>query len=260
MTPDEYRFLYELEEHHWWFVGMRKLVAALLDGAIASESRRFLDAGCGTGLMMAWLRRYGKDAAMFGLDYDPHAVRYTSGRGEKCVAQGSIATMPFPAGSFDVVTSFDVLDSFRVADAMVPFAELARVVRPGGILLVRVPAFQFLYSQHDRAVYTEHRYTARELRVRLEEQGLRVERVTYANSILFPIVFVWRWLTRSNRADPQSDVRPLPKALRWLNPLLAGLFGLEAAWLKILPWRLPVGVSVMALAQKPMSGEGTKAS
>lgn len=258
MTPDEYRFLCELEDHHWWFVGMRKVVAALLDGAVPSPSRRFLDAGCGTGLMMSWLRRYGQTPAMFGLDYDPRAVRYTSARGEKCVVRGSIAAMPFPAESFDVVTSFDVLDSFRVADARGPFAELARVVRPGGILLVRVPAFQFLYSQHDRAVYTEHRYTARELRARLEEQGLTVQRVTYANTILLPVVFVWRWLTRRGRADPQSDVRPLPRALRWLNPILAGLFAIEAAWLKMLPWRLPVGVSVMALAQKPMSGEGAK--
>lgn len=259
MTPDEYKFLYELEEHHWWFVGMRKVVAALLNGALPSGLRRFLDAGCGTGLMMAWLRRFGKDPAMFGLDYDSHAVRYTSGRGEKRVVQGSIAAMPFPAESFDVVTSFDVLDSFPVADAAVPFAELARVVRPGGILLVRVPAFQFLYSQHDRAVYTEHRYTAGELRARLKEQGLKVRRVTYANSMLFPVVVVWRWLTRSNRADPQSDVRPLPGALRWMNPILAGLFDIEAAWLKLLPWRIPVGVSVMALAQKPKSGEGSKA-
>ena len=257
MTPDEYKYLYELEEHHWWFVGMRKVVAALLDGVVSGEQRRILDAGCGTGLMMAWLRRYGKDAAIFGLDYDPYAVRYTSGRGEKCVAQGSIATMPFPAESFDVVTSFDVLDSFRVADAMVPFAELARVVRPGGLLLVRVPAFQSLYSQHDRAVYTEHRYTAGELCARLEEQGLKVERVTYANSILFPVVLVWRWLTRSDRTDAQSDVRPLPKPLRWLNSILTGLFAIEAAWLKCFPWRLPVGVSVLAVARKPESPHGT---
>jgi SAM-dependent methyltransferase len=250
MTPDEYKFLYELEDHHWWFVGMRRVVSALLDGAVPSGSRRFLDAGCGTGLMMAWLRRCGRAAEMFGLDYDPHAVRYTSERGEKCVAQGSIAAMPFPAESFDMVTSFDVLDSFRVADAVVPFGELARVVRPGGILLVRVPAFQFLYSQHDRAVYTKHRYTAGELRARLEEQGLKVQRVTYANSILFPVVVVWRWLTRSGRTDPQSDVRPLPWPLRWLNPILGGLFSIEAAWLKYTPWRLPFGVSVVALAKK----------
>jgi SAM-dependent methyltransferase len=257
MTPDEYKYLYELEEHHWWFVGMRKVVAALLDGIVPGEPRRILDAGCGTGLMMAWLRRYRKDATIFGLDFDSHAVRYTAGRGEKCVVQGSIAAMPFPTAYFDMVTSFDVLDSLPVAKASAPFAELGRVLRPGGILLVRVPAFQFLFSQHDRAVCTEHRYTAGELRTRLEERGLKVERVTYANSILFPVVLVWRWLTRSNRPDPHSDVRPLPKPLPWLNPVLTGLFAIEAAWLKIFPWRLPVGVSVLAVARKPEAPHGT---
>ncbi len=250
MRPEEYKFLHQLEEHHWWFAGMRRVVAALLDGTLPDEQGRILDAGCGTGLMMEWLRRYGRNTQVVGLDLDPHAVRYTAGRGESNVVQASIASIPFPNESFDLVASFDVLDSFRVADAVVPFGELARVVRPGGILLVRVPAFQFLYSQHDRAVYTKHRYTAGDLRARLEEQGLSVQRVTYANSILFPVVLVWRWLTRSNRANPQSDVRPLPWPLRWLNPILGGLFSIEAAWLKYTPWRLPFGVSVVALAKK----------
>lgn len=257
MTPDEYKYLYELEGHHWWFVGMRKVVAALLDGVPHGELRHILDAGCGTGLMMAWLRRYGKDAAVIGMDYDSHAVRFTLARGEKFVVLGSIAAIPFPAEYFDMVTSFDVLDSIPVAEARTPFAELGRVLRPGGLLLVRVPAFQFLYSQHDRAVYTEHRYTAKELRARLGEQGLSVERVTYANSILFPVVFMWRWLTRSDRADARSDVRPLPKPLRWLNPLLTPLFSIEAAWLRFFPWRLPWGVSVLAVGRKPEMHRGT---
>jgi len=251
MTPDEYKFLYELEERHWWFVGMRKIVAALLDGAVPARSLRILDAGCGTGLMLSWLRRYGKESSVFGLDYSSFAVRYSAQRGERLLAEGSIATIPFPSDCFDLVTTLDVLDSFPVAAAAAPFAELARVLKPGGVLLVRVPAFQFLYSQHDRAVYTEHRYMARELRQRLEEQELTVARTTYAITILFPVALVWRWLTRSRRDSPQSDVRPLPGPLRWLNPLLAGLLAIEAAWLRWLPWRLPLGLSVMALARKP---------
>ena len=254
MTPEEYKFLYELEGTHWWFVGMRRIVAALLDGVVPNQRLRVLDAGCGTGLMLAWLRRYGEDAAIYGLDYDSSAVRYSAERGEKCIVQGSIAALPFPSHSFELVASFDVLDSFSVQEASRPFGELARVLKKGGALLVRVPAFQFLYSQHDRAVYTKHRYTAGELRARLEEQGLKVERLTYANTLLFPVVVIWRWLTRSDRPDPQSDVRPLPKPWRWLNPVLKGIFAFEAAWLRNLPWRLPVGVSVMALARKPSAG------
>jgi SAM-dependent methyltransferase len=251
MTPDEYKFLYELEERHWWFVGMRRIVAALLDGAAPAGAGRILDAGCGTGLMLSWLRRYGKQSSVIGLDYNSLALRYSAQRGEGPLVEASIAAMPFPSNSFDLVTTFDVLDSFPVPGAAAPFAELARVLKPGGVLLVRVPAFQFLYSQHDRAVYTEHRYTARELRQRLEEQGLTVARTTYAMAILFPVALVWRWLTRSQHDSPQSDVRPLPGPLRWLNSPLAGLLAIEAAWLRWLPWRLPFGLSVMALARKP---------
>jgi ubiquinone/menaquinone biosynthesis C-methylase UbiE len=254
MTPDEYKFLYELEERHWWFVGMRRIVAALLDGAVPGRAERILDAGCGTGLMLSWLRRYGKESSVFGLDFSSFAVRYSAQRGERLLVEGSIAAMPFPSECFDLVTTFDVLDSFPVPGAAAPFGELARVLKPGGVLLVRVPAFQFLYSQHDRAVCTEHRYTARELRQRLEEQGLTIARTTYAITILFPVALAWRWLTRSRTDNPQSDVRPLPGPLRWLNPLLAGLLAMEAAWLRWLPWRLPFGLSVMALARKPTTG------
>ena len=119
------------------------------------------------------------------------------------------------------------------------------------MILIRVPALQLLYSQHDRAVSSAHRYTARELADRLAMNGLVLERVTYANTFLFPVALVWRWLRRSPGGTPQSDVKPLPRGLGWLNPLLAGLLAIEAWWLKHLRWRLPVGLSVIALARKP---------
>jgi SAM-dependent methyltransferase len=251
MTPEEYRYLYELEEHHWWFRGMRRITAALLDGHLATPPLRILDAGCGTGLMLSWLSARWVDSSSHGIDISSDALRYCSLRGEKLLAQGSIAALPFPSGCFDLVSSFEVLDSFSKGEVRRPFAELARVVKQGGLLLVRVPAFQFLYSQHDRAVYTRHRFRAAEVRARLEEQGLTVERLTYANFFLFPVVVVWRWLRRSDRHDPQSDVRPLPKLLRWLNPVLTGLLAIEAAWLRHLPFPMPFGVSIIVVARKP---------
>jgi len=250
MTPDEYKFLYELEGHHWWFVGMRKIIAALLDRAVSPGRLRILDTGCGTGLMLGWLRRYGEDNEVYGLDSSSHAVRYSAQRGERRIVQASIAAIPFPSECFELVTSLDVLDSFSIQEVSRPLGELARVLRKGGLLLVRVPAFQFLYSQHDRAVYTRHRYTARELRMMLEKQGLKVERVTYANTFLFPVAALWRRWTRSERPDPQSDVRPLPRAIGWLNPVLAFLLALEAGWLRYSRGPLPFGLSVIALARK----------
>ncbi len=254
MNPDEYKFLFELEERHWWFVGMRKIVAALLDGALPAEPLRVLDAGCGTGLMLSWLRRYAGEGQIYGLDYSAAALRFSARRGERLLVQGSIAAIPFPDACFDLVTSFDVLDSFAAQDAGAPCGELARVLKPGGALLVRVPAYQFLYGRHDRAVHTKHRYTAAEMKRRLEHEGLTVVRLTYANTLLFPVAVVWRMLTRAEHGEPQSDVRPLPGLIRWLNSVLVGLLTLEAASLRVL--RLPIGLSMMALARKPGKAVG----
>ena len=251
MTPEEYKFLYELEEHHWWFVGMRKVVAVLLDSHKSVAPARILDAGCGTGFMMSWLRRRFVNAKVHGLDRSPNALHYCRARGEPLLVRGSVADLPFPSNAFDLIVTFDVLNCFSPEEAGRPFAELARILAGGGMILIRVPALQLLYSQHDRAVSSAHRYTAHELADRLAMNGLVLERVTYANTLLFPLVALWRLAQRSARGKPQSDVKPLPRGLGWLNPLLGGLLAIEAWWLKYMPWRLPVGLSVIALARKP---------
>lgn len=251
MNPEENKFLYELEEHHWWFRGMREILAALLNRHASQAPARILDAGCGTGFMLSWLRKGNPNAWVFGLDLSFDALRYCRERRERLLMQASVADLPFPSKVFDLIITLDVLDSFSPEEAVRPFAELARVLKNGGIILVRAPAFQSLYSQHDRAVSTAHRYTARELGNCLAAQGLVLEKVTYANTLLYPVALAWRWARRSPGGTPQSDVKPLPPGLRWLNPLLAGLLGIEAWWLQHLPWRLPVGLSVIALARKP---------
>ncbi len=249
MNFEEYQSLYELEEHFWWFTGMRRIVAALLDRAAIAGADRILDAGCGTGFNLAWLKRCRESARVFGLDLSSDALQFSRRRGEALLAQGSVAALPFPDHTFDLVLSLEVLDWFSPQAAPLPFGELARVLKKGGALLIRLPAFQFLHSAHDDAIRTAHRYTARELAQRLAEQGLMVRRVTYANTLLFPVASLWRLMRRSPQKNARSDVRPLPPALRWLNPVLGGMLGLEAAWLR--HFGLPVGLSVIALAQKP---------
>lgn len=251
MTPEEYDFLYQLEEHHWWFRGMRKIVAALLDGRLPSGPLRILDAGRGTGLMLSWLKSLSSRAEVVGLDVSPHALRYCRQRGKNLLICASVADIPLASETFDLITTLDVIDVFPFDAAERAFAELARVLKKGGLLLVRVPAFQWLYSEHDKAVFAAHRYTAKELAQSLARQGLVLQRVTYANTLLFPLAAVWRWLHRRPRRQPRSDVRPLPRLLRWTNPLLGQMLGIEGTWLKHFPWRLPVGLSVLALARKP---------
>lgn len=250
MTPEEYKFLYELEEHHWWFEGMREITAALLPRLPICPPPRVLDAGCGTGYMLGWLRNYCGASDAVGLDTSPEALRFCRQRKERLLAQGSVGQLPFRDGVFDLVLSLDVLGSFELDRARRAFGELARVLRRGGILFVRVAALQWLYSYHDRATSNVHRYNAGELAQCLRSSGLSLERVTYANTVLFPVEVVWRWLQQHGAPQPRSDVRLLPKGLRWANPLLASLLGLEVWWLRHFPWRLPFGLSVIGVAVK----------
>lgn len=247
MISEEYKALFELEDHFWWFVGMRRIVAALLDARVAPGKLRILDAGCGTGTMLTWLKRYARDGEVVGLDFNKEALDFCRQRNEKFLIQGSVAELPLPNDTFDLVTSFEVLDSFSPERVGGAFAELARVLKPGGILLIRLPAFQSLYSGHDRAVATVHRYTRKELAQRLRAQHLEPIRMTYANTMLLPVAIVWRWLHR----EPHSDVRPLSPGLRWMNSWLSAILSLEAFWLRYLPWRLPAGLSVIGMARKP---------
>jgi SAM-dependent methyltransferase len=250
MNPEEYRAMYELEEGYWWFVGMRKILAALLDPLAGRGTLRILDAGCGTGYMLSWLRRYSKDGQVVGLDVSRNALKFGRQRGERSLIQASITNLPLPSNTFDLVLSFDVLVLFSPKRAAAAISELTRVLKPGGTLFVRLAAFQSLYSSHDRATGTVHRYTRKELVRCLEAQGLILVRATYANTLLFPVEVLWRLLHKSSHGT-RSDVRPLPKGTRWMNPLFEMLLSLEAVWLRRPGTQLPAGLSVIAVARKP---------
>ena len=253
MDPEEFDRMYALEGSHWWFAGKRRAASTLLPFDRHSTSvRRVLDVGCGTGGMLELLLgAYGK---AFGVDLSPHAVRYTRQRGQKNTGLASVLALPFGGDAFDLVTSFDVLYHQWVSDDLTALRECARVLRPGGWLLVADSAFPFLWSRHDELCRARQRYTATELRARVEEAGLLVHRLSYMNTALFPVVTVMRlWSRRFRSARPgasdqpgASDLRPLPG---WLNALLKAIYLLEASLLRWVSY--PFGVSVVCLARKP---------
>lgn len=246
MERAEYETLAAVEDQHWWFGGMRAISAALLDGVYAGRTGlRVLDAGCGTGGDARFLRRYG---TTIGLDYAPEAVEFGRERLGPGLVRGSVLCLPFAAGSFDLVTSFDVLYHRGVPDEQTALREAARVLRPGGRLLMRLPAYEFLRSKHDRAVHTRRRYTAGEVRALLQENGFMVERLSYINTLLFPVALTQRLLERRVPAleHENSDVA-LPSPL--VNELLRWPLAAEAAWLAR-GGRFPFGLSVLCLARR----------
>ena len=242
MKPEEYGRMFATEERQWWYAGMRAITAALLEPFLpAGGAGRVLDAGCGTGANLEHLRRYG---APVGVDISDAALAFCRQRAVRAV-RGSVLQLPFASGSFGLVTSFDVLYHRWVTDDRAAVAELARVLAPGGLLFVRVPALRLLWGAHDEAVLSRHRYTRPELRALLQGAGLELLRASYCNSLLFPLLLTHRGLDRLTGRHG-SDVGFLPAPF---EAAFRAVLGLEARLLRRVS--LPVGASVVALARRP---------
>ena len=248
MHKDMYADTYALEERFWWFVGMRRIGHAFLDSHYPRGARLdILDVGCGTGAnAQKLLSRYGR---VVGLDCAHDALRFARGRWPGGLVQGSGDAIPFADASFDLVTAFGVICQLGVRSDRAALEECYRVLRPGGRLLLRVPAYQWLAAQHDRVGETRQRYGRRELLHVMYRAGFVVEKCTHANTFLFPAAAAKRlseriWPPR----DPwASDLRPVPAPL---NAAFTRLLSAEAALVR--RGTLPYGLSLMALARKPV--------
>jgi SAM-dependent methyltransferase len=234
--------MFALEDRHWWFLGKRLLVAALLSSTDL-RGRRVLDVGCGTGGVLSAL---GADAVAVGVDRSRAALTYCRRRGIRNLACADGDKLPFAPGSFDVVTMLDVLEHF--ADEAALLASVRALLAPGGTLLVSVPAFQFLWSAHDEVLQHVRRYTAGRLERVLAAADLVVERVTYTNVVAFaPAVVVRGIIGRFRRGGGATD---FSEQDAFVNEALLATYRMEAAAIRR-GRRLPVGLSVAAVVRRP---------
>jgi SAM-dependent methyltransferase len=243
MRTEEYEVMYQVEDRHWWYLGMEQITCSVLDQAVGhGRNLAVLDAGCGTGAVMQYLARYGR---VTGIDYAAAALHYSSLRGHNRLAQASIMQLPFAEQGFDLIASFDVLSEAGVDDG-IALQELARVLRPGGYLLLRLPAFHWMHGWHDVAVNVTHRYTRTEIAQKLKRVGLTPIKTSYANTFLFPIALAKRWSERLKaRPTTHSDLAINPGPL---NRVLRTILSAEAPLVRSIG--LPFGLTVVALAQK----------
>jgi SAM-dependent methyltransferase len=246
MNLEEYEVMYQVEDHHWWYLGMERITCSLLERALpadrASRPLKILDAGCGTGAVMKYLSQYGE---VTGFDFSPEALKFSRRRGHTRLAQASVTDIPFAAGEFDVVVSFDVLCEHGVDDQRA-LREFARILRPGGVILLRLPAFPWMRGQHDVAVHVAHRYQRSEVIAKLHESGFQPIQVSYANTFLFPVAAAKRL---SERVLPSRQAgSDLTLSASGLNGVFRTILSAEAPLVR--STGLPFGLTIAALACK----------
>lgn len=254
MQSEDFAHLHALEENFWWFEGMRAVTAALLDPLCPPTAARvILDAGCGTGGNLAWLARYAGRGRIVGIDVEDAALQFCRTRAHKDLTQASVTALPFAEATFDLVTSFDVLVQLPGAGAdELAISEMYRVLKPGGIIFVRVAAYEWMRSGHDQTLGTVRRYTLGELRRKMRAAGFAIKRATYANALLLPLAALRRRVLKPlGLVDSGSDVKPLPPQLRWLNSVLTRALQGEARLLQNSHTILPAGLSAICVAEKP---------
>jgi SAM-dependent methyltransferase len=243
MNIAEYAEMYKLESFYWWFVARRRLLDWIV-GDISHEFKRpiILDVGCGTGLNA---RILGKHGDTISTDASEEALGFSRERGIDGLVRSHIESLPFAASTFDVITALDVLE--HINDDLRALDELLRVARDGGVLVITVPAYGFLWSEHDEALHHRRRYAASELRNKLTNAGFDVERISYYITFLFFPILLMRFIQsvskRSIHAKTSHIILP-----SWLNSLLIAILGFERLLLRWI--NFPFGVSIVCLARK----------
>jgi ubiquinone/menaquinone biosynthesis C-methylase UbiE len=247
MRVEEYERMYRLEDRYWWFVGRRAVVSRLLEGRVAPGSR-ILDVGCGTGATMTTLQEMG---APLGADSAHQALAFCRQRGVGPLLRSDAQSLALAHESVDAVVALDLFE--HLAEDVAAMRECWRVCRPGGVLVLTVPAYRFLWSEHDEALHHLRRYRLREVREKLTAAGFRDTQLSYAIVAALLPVAAFRLLQRLfKRAEgPKTSLIELPA---FLNAALIWSLRTEAWLLK--RFRFPFGVSVVGTARKPAEEPG----
>jgi ubiquinone/menaquinone biosynthesis C-methylase UbiE len=248
MEKEEYNIMHHFERTYWWFLGKRFLVRTMIKRLVIEEGSRgpvFLDIGCGTGMIMELLRSFG---SVFGIEVSQEALQFLKQHQLKGLAQADAnQSIPFKNNTFFAITCMDVLE--HLEDDLAVLKEAFRVCKPGGYMIITVPAFDLLWSPHDIALHHKRRYTKKQLLNRIKGLHWEMIKCSYYNTVLFlPILFVRKLRNQlTTTTDARSDFYVnLPP---WLNRMLSWVLLSEIRFLR--HFDLPVGVSLLLILRKP---------
>ena len=246
LDPVEYDKLDRTEDRMWWFAATHANLLTLYEAMIApaTPEKPLLDAGCGTGGLLARIAAAYPGRTVIGLDIEPAACARAAAKSVRPVCAGSVNALPFADGAFGTIVSADVL-CHRGVDEGAALAQFHRVLQEGGVLILNLPAYQWMMSRHDAAVYNLRRYTRRGIARLLRMAGFRVLFASYWNIVLFPIMVLTRKLL-PHGVGAASDVRLYPAPI---ETLCRAATAFERALMRR-GWRLPAGGSLLAVAEK----------
>jgi SAM-dependent methyltransferase len=248
MNPAEFANIAKCERDFWWYRGVRtildRILAPWLEGR---QVGRVLEAGCGTGYF-SHLLQTERGWPVVPMDLSADGLRYAREMGVNRPVQGDTCSLPFAADAFDIVLSMDVLPHLPQGAEIRAAKEMARVLAPGGLLVIRAAALDVLRSRHSQFAFEKQRFTKRRLTAMVEIAGLKVLRCTYTNTLLLPVALakfrLWEPLLRKPAA---SGVDPVPG---WLDGMLYAALAMEAKYLGA-GGGFPVGQSLVMIAEKP---------
>ncbi len=240
MRDDIYDAMARHEDHHWWFQGRRKVLRSLVEGLHLPKKAEILEVGAGTGGNMALLADFG---TVMALEPNPKGQQYLRQKTKNPIVGGFLPdTSELEGKTFDLIVLFDVLE--HIEDDRMVLESLKQHLKPGGRILLTVPAYPFLWSSHDEAHHHFRRYTTQSVKRVFAQAGLPAQRVSHFNATLFPVIASVRLLQKAlgKGGQDQDRVPPAP-----LNTLLATIFGAESKALR--HFNLPFGVSIAAISQ-----------
>jgi ubiquinone/menaquinone biosynthesis C-methylase UbiE len=246
MQLHEYQRNYELEQHYWWFVGVRAMVRSLLSLSPGQDCLgRVLDIGCGTGALLDQLQ--ARSAELWGLDISHEALKYCALRGHKHLILADAANVPFPSASFDVITAIGVIE--HLEDDYAFLLEIKRLLKPDGSFIMLTSSFPFLWSMHDTANEHKRRYYLRQLNQQINQLGFVTIRFSHLNFLLFPIIapmlLFHRFIYGIQSDHPE---RILPTTPQVINNLLTWFLRVEA---KLMGWTaLPWSISMIGVFKR----------